>query len=392
MRIKLFLFALFCATFSLQAQEYFPVNDGVKAGENTNFTVFKNARIHVDPTTTIDKGMFAVRDGRITAIGKSIKVPANAVVIDLEGKEIYPSFIDLFTNFGIEKPEGGGGSPYSGNPQYDASREGYYWNDHIRPDITALQNFKYSLPDAEKLQKLGFGTVNTHTPDGIIRGTGMLVALNSEGTAGDRILNQRSAQYLSFEKSALSKQAYPSSLMGAMALIRQAYLDADWYAKGNAKNTDLALEALTENKNLVQIFKADNLLNQLRADKVGDEFGLQYVILGSGREFEKIDEIRATNATFIVPLDFPEPFDMEDPYLSSFASLGDMKEWNQAPANLKMLEEAGVPFILTSYNSDDKFKENLLKAIEYGLNKETALAALTTVPARLIGQEGKLGT
>src|SRR5690606_1586555 len=219
---------------------------------------------------TIENGMFAVRDGKITAIGKSIKVPANSIVIDLKGKEVYPSFIDLFTSFGIEKPERQGGSAYSGNPQYDASREGYYWNDHIRPETVALENFKYSLNDAKKLQKLGFGAVNTHTPDGIIRGTGMLVTLNSEGTAGDRILNQRSAQYLSFEKSAKSRQVYPSSLMGAMALLRQTYLDADWYAKGGSKTKDLALEALNRNKGLVQIFKADDLLSELRADKVGD--------------------------------------------------------------------------------------------------------------------------
>ena len=202
MKLKILFCLLFCASLSSQAQEYFPKNDGVKAGENTNFTVFTNAIIHVDPTTTIENGMFAVRDGKITAIGKSIKVPANSIVIDLKGKEVYPSFIDLFTNFGIEKPERQGGSAYSGNPQYDASREGYYWNDHIRPETVALENFKYSLNDAKKLQKLGFGAVNTHTPDGIIRGTGMLVTLNSEGTAGDRILNQRSAQYLSFVNSA----------------------------------------------------------------------------------------------------------------------------------------------------------------------------------------------
>ena len=122
MKSKLLFFFLFCASLSLQSQEYFPKNDGVKAARNTNFTVFKNARIHVNPTTIIDNGMFAVKDGRITSIGKSINVPSNAVVIDLKGKEVYPSFIDLFTHFGIKKPESQ--TRGRGNPQYDASREG----------------------------------------------------------------------------------------------------------------------------------------------------------------------------------------------------------------------------------------------------------------------------
>ena len=391
MKFKFLFCLLFSASLGLQAQEYFPKNDAVKAEVNTNYTVLKNAKIHVDPATVINKGMLAMKDGKVTAVGKSITVPPNSVVIDLKGKEVYPSFIDLYTHFGIEKPKNNGGNPYSGNPQYDASREGYYWNDHVRPETSALETFKYDAKEAENLRKLGFGVVNTHMPDGIVRGTGMLVALNSEGTEGDRILDQESAQYLSFEKSAKSKQVYPTSIMGAIALLRQTYLDADWYAKGNIENKDLALEAFNENRNLVQIFKTDNLLDQLRADKVGDEFGVQYVIVGNGKEFERLDAIKATNATYIVPLDFPKPFDVEDPYMASYASLGDMKEWNQAPANLKMMTDKGIPFTLTAFETKE-FKDNLLKAVEYGLDKEKALAALTTVPAKVIGKENQLGT
>ena len=392
MKIKFLFCVLFSASLSLQAQEYFPKNDAVKAEVNTNYTVFKNAKIHVDPNTTLENAMFAVKDGKITSLGKSIELPANAVVVDLKGKDVYPSFIDLYSSFGIEKPKGGGGNPYSGNPQYDASREGYYWNDHVRPETDALEEFKYDPKAAEELRKKGFGVVNTHMPDGIVRGTGMLVALNSEGTEGDRILDEESAQYFSFEKSAKSKQVYPTSIMGAMALIRQTYLDADWYAKGSADNKDLALEAFNDNRDLVQIFKTNNLLDELRADKIGDEFNVQYVIVGSGKEFERLDAVKKTNATYVVPLNFPKPFDVEDPYMADYASLADMKDWNQAPANLKMMAQKGIPFTITSFDAEKDFRENLLKAIEYGLDKKTALAALTTVPAKVIGQEGKLGT
>ncbi|SDR95384.1 amidohydrolase family protein [Gramella sp. MAR_2010_147] len=390
MKLKLLLLGVFLCIFSVQAQEYFPKNDGVKT-RNTNYTVFKNAKIHVDPQTVINNGMFAIREGKITAVGKSINIPKNSMVIDLKGKEVYPSFIDLYSDFGIPKPkraEGGNG------PQYDASREGYYWNDHIRPDTDAVAQFSFDAKEAKKYHKAGFGVVNTHVPDGIIRGTGMLVALTPEVSEGDRILNDRSSQYLSFDKSVQSRQSYPTSIMGTMALLRQTYLDADWYSKGNADNKDLALEALNDNKNLVQIFTADNLLNELRADKVGDEFGVQYVIVGSGNEYQRLDKIKASNATYIVPLKFPEAYDVEDPYLTGYLSLEEMREWNQAPANLKMLSENKVPFTITTHSIDAEkdFRNNLLKAIEYGLSKEAALASLTTVPAKTIGQSGKLGT
>lgn len=390
MKFKFLMYFLILTGFGLQAQEYFPKNDGVKS-VNTNYTVFKNAKIHIDPNTVIENGMFGIKDGKITAIGKSIKIPNNSVQIDLEGKEVYPSFIDIYSEFGIKKPakaESG-----NGQPQYDSSREGYYWNDHIRPETGSAKHFNYDKEEAEKLQKIGFGAVNTHIPDGIIRGTGMLVALNTEGTVGARILKDRSAQYISFEKSVQSRQSYPTSIMGAMALLRQTYLDADWYSKENTLNKDLSLEALNRNKDLIQIFKTDNLLDVLRADKVGDEFGIQYVIFGSGNEFERLDEVKNTNATLIIPLDFPDAFDVENPFLANYASLQDMKRWNQAPANLKMLAQKEIPFILTTYNLKDekKFKTNLLKAIGYGLDKKAALAALTTVPAKILGQENKLG-
>ncbi|MDR5589851.1 amidohydrolase family protein [Christiangramia sp. SM2212] len=389
MKLKLLILGVFLGVFSMQSQEYFPKNDGVKT-RNTNYTVFKNAKIHVDPQTTIENGMFAIKEGKITSVGKSINVPKNSIVVDLKGKEVYPSFIDLYSEFGISKPkraEDGNG------PQYDASREGYYWNDHIRPETNAVSQFSFDSKEAEKYHKAGFGVVNTHVPDGIIRGTGMLVALTPGVSEGDRILNDRSSQYLSFDKSALSRQSYPTSIMGTMALIRQTYLDADWYAKGNADNKDLALEALNANKGLVQIFSTDNLLNELRADKVGDEFGIQYVIVGSGKEYQRLDKIKESNATYIVPMSFPEAYDVEDPYLTSYLSLSEMKEWNQAPANLKMLSEKNVPFTITTHSIDAEkdFRNNLLKAIEYGLSKEAALASLTTVPAQTIGQSNKLG-
>ncbi|MBZ9730293.1 amidohydrolase family protein [Salegentibacter sp. JZCK2] len=391
MRVRLLLCLVFLVSLQAKAQEYFPKNDGVK-NPQTNYTIFKNAKIHLSPQETIESGMFVVKDGKITAIGKSVDEPTNSVVIDLEGKEVYPSFIDLYSSFGIKEPEEAGSG--NGQPQYEASREGYYWNDHIRPETDAVQTFNYDEKAASSLHKAGFGAVNTHVPDGIIRGTGMLVALNPEGTEGDRILKDRSAQYLSFDKSKQSRQSYPTSIMGAMALIRQAYLDADWYGKGKSKNKDLALEALNRNKNLTQIFATDNLLDALRAGKIGNEFNIDYVILGDGKEYERLQEIKETGSTFIVPLNFPDAFDVENPFMAEKLTLAEMKAWNQAPANLKMLAENDIPFTITAHDLGDEkdFRDNLIKAVNYGLSKEDALAALTTTPAQILGEGNRLGT
>jgi imidazolonepropionase-like amidohydrolase len=381
---KLLLLLFFLSLNTSYAQDYFPTDAGVKTTDNT-LVAFTNATIYVTPEKILKNGTLLIENGKIINVGKSVKIPKGAKIVNLLGKTMYPSFIDLYSDFGIKKPKKV--AARSRSRQYEASREGYYWNDHIRPDIDPVKDFSFDAKKAKELINAGFGVVNTHLQDGIIRGNGLLIALNPNSSNAYRVLDTKSAQYLSFSKSAMSKQAYPGSRMGAMALLRQTYNDASWYAQGNMKNKDLALEALNNNKNLVQIFETGNLLDALRADKVGDEFGIQYTIVGSGDEFERISEIKNTNANFIIPINFSDAYDVSNPLLAQQISLRDMRKWNQEPSNLKVLSENGVNFALTtrSLKSVKSFHKNLQKAIKYGFNKEKALASLTTIPATIIG-------
>ncbi|MEO9569872.1 MAG: amidohydrolase family protein [Polaribacter sp.] len=386
MRKLLLFFSLF-VVFSLQSQEYFPTNTGVKT-TNNKIVALKNATIYVTPQKVLKKSTIVLKDGKVLAIGKSVSIPKGTKVIDLAGKSIYPSFIDVYSNFGITKPKSNRVRRRSERPQYDASRKGFYWNDHVRPETKAANSFIFDQKKAKDYLKAGFGVVNTHLQDGIVSGNGMLVALNPNSSDAYRILDNVSAQYLSFSKSVLSKQAYPTSKMGSMALLRQMYLDAKWYEDGNAKNKDKSLEALNANKNLLQIFNAGSWLDVLRADKIGDEFNIQYTILGGGDEYERIHEIKKTNASLIVPISFQNAYDVSNPLIAKHIALSDMRKWNQDPSNLKVLEKNGINFALTTHKlkSISVFHKNLQKAIKYGFSKEKALAALTTIPADLLGK------
>jgi len=388
---KTLLFAFLICALHTFAQENVPKNDGVKT-INSNYTALTNAKIHTSPTQVIENGTLVIKDGKIVAVGTNVSIPKNAVITDLSGKSIYPSFIDLYSTFGVEKPKRPSGN--SRRPQYDAKREGYYWNDHIRADQSAIDNFKYDDKEAKKLMEAGFGVVNTHIEDGIIRGTGTLIALNSEGSDANRILKEQSVQYLGTSKSATSRQAYPTSIMGAFALLRQVNMDAKWYASGAAKETDRTLEAFNRNKNQVQIIEAGSKINALRLDKIGDQFNTQYVFVGGGDEYEYIKDIKATNGTFILPLNFPDAYDMGNPFLASSVDLASLREWNQKPHNPKILADNNVNFALSTYKLKEakKFMPNLLKAIEAGLSKEKALAALTTIPAQILGKSNTLGS
>lgn len=380
---------IFMCSMPILGQDYFPNNSGV-ATKNTNYTLFKNATIYASPTNVIKKGSLLIKEGKVVSVGKNVKEPKNATVVDLSGKFIYPSFIDMYTSFGVKKPERVRGN----GPQYDASRSGFYWNDHIRPEQEAMYLFKYDNKTAKGMQNLGFGAVNTSIQDGIVRGTGALIALNDQGDNSVRVLDPSSAQFLSFSKSVQSRQSYPTSLMGSMALLRQMYNDAKWYENGNSSTTDLALEALNRNHNLPQIFEAGSRSNIMRADKVGDQFNIQYIVVGGGDEYERVAEVKATNAAIILPLDFQKAYDVEDPFLASTLSVSDMRSWNQGPYNPAILEKNGIAFALSTHGLKNvkDFKANLMTAISRGLSKETALKALTTVPAALLGKSDVLGT
>jgi len=379
---------IFMCSFSLFAQDYFPSNSGVIAN-NSNYTAFTNATIHVSPTEVIDNGTLLIKEGKVVSVGTSVSIPKNTTTIDLSGKSIYPSFIDMYTTFGVTKPKRGGNGP-----QYAASRSGFYWNDHIMPEQDVMASFKYDAKAASEMHKLGFGVVNTHMPNGIVRGTGALIALNNNADNSKRVVDGETTQHLSFSKSVTSRQSYPSSIMGSMALLRQMYNDAKWYADGNIDTKDLSLEALNGNKNLLQIFEAGSRANLMRADKVGDAFKIQYTIVGGGDEYERIAEVKASSATLILPINFRLAYDVDNPFLASTLSLSDMRSWNQEPHNPRLLSENGIQFALTTHGLKAKktFKTNLMKAIESGLSKQKALEALTTIPAGLLGKSDVLGT
>ena len=392
MKLKYLMVAVaFLCAIPLTSQDYFPKNDGVKA-ENNNYTALTNARIYVTPTQIIENGILLIKDGKVVSAGTSVNIPPNSVQVDLNGKSIYPSFIDVYSKFGVEQPKrpsGGGRSP-----QYDPTREGFYWNDHIMPEADAINSYKYDEKSAKSLREAGFGIVNSHIQDGIARGSGVLVALKAEANEAERIVDDNSAQYFSFDRSVIKGQSYPTSLMGAMALLRQMYNDASWYSKGMVDTKDRSLEALLENRSMVQVFAAGNAGNILRADKIGDAFGIQYAILGGGNEFELIDEIKSANAKLIIPVNFPDAYDVSDPFQADYVSLKDMRFWNQAPSNPKVLADNGVPFSFTLHElkSPSTLKEKIGKAIEYGLSEAKALEALTLAPATLLGKTDLIGT
>ncbi len=391
---KIILAALFLPILILNskissAQQTFPVN-GVH-DEREGYYAFINATIAVDYKTLLSNATLLIHDGKIVAVGNAVTIPAGVTEIDCKGKFIYPSFIDLFSNYGIVKTETQNNNQQG--PQFISNKSGAYnWNQAIMPEVNGVDFFHGDEKQAENLRSLGFGAVLTHRMDGIMRGTGAVVLAGNESD-NEMIVRGNVASFYSFNKGT-STQDYPSSLMGSIALLRQTFYDAQWYKSGGSnEEKNISLEALNSQLSLPQIFQVDNDLSILRADKIGDEFGIKFIIKGAGDEYKRLDEIKTTSVALIVPINFPKPYNVNDPNDADLISLEEMMNWEQAPANLFRIDKAGINFCITKQGcSDDAFWKNLRKAIAYGLNPADALKALTYTPAQLSGEWNNLGS
>ena len=375
---------------TIYGQDYFPTNSSVKTS-NEPFQAIVNATVVLSPGNLIENGTVLFRNGKIIDVGQNISIPKNTVVHDKKGLYVYPSFIDVTTSFGVKAPTRASSSGRSAS--YEASREGYYWNDHILSDFNAASAFNYDTKTAKTLRAHGFGVVNTHRNDGIHRGTSVVVALDDQSNNSYRIINSNAAEQLSFSKSAQYNQSYPGSVMGAMALIRQFYYDLDWYKKGGSNSKDLAIEAAIKNYSLPKIFYAENKLNVMRAVKISKELGLNFSVVSTGLEFENISELAQHNPTLIVPVSFPKAFDLTDLNIVEKLTLQQLRRWNQAPSNLSVLEKNNISFAITPQGTKnaEEFMSNIQKAISYGLSENKALEALTTQPAKILNMQSKVG-
>ena len=371
------------------AQVTFQTN-GVKDDATTPH-LFINATIHVSPESEIANGFILIKEGRIVKVGEGTgeKLAKGAVVHDLKGRHVYASFIDPYSTYGVKQPEKKKKENHA--PQLVSEKNGAYaWNDALNPEASAAELFKPDEKKGEELRKLGFGATVSLVDDGIAKGTSACVLLG-DGPAQQNLLHGNVAANYSFKKGT-SNQNYPSSLMGSIALLRQTYMDAEWHA-GNVdplKEKNLGLEAWNEIQDLPQVFSVTDPLSTFRADKVGDEFGVQYIIKGTGKEYRRLDAIKASGASMIIPLKFPDAFDVEDPYDAMLVDYSDMLDWELAPHNARMLKEKGVEFSFTTAGLTEaaSMNEAVNAALEAGLDSVDALAAWTTIPAKMMGLEG----
>ena len=416
-----------------------PPANGPRRADAT-WVALTNCTVHVAPGRTLQRATVVFRDGVITRVIEEERVtmpkgdktmvevipadpPPGAFAIDCTGLHVYPGFIDPYVEVDAPAPAG------------DASTK--HWSPKVTPQRSALDGAGVDAATAESLRKLGFTTAVISPKGGVFRGTSAVVSLakpaDDASAARPPVYMDRVYQSVAFELGG----GYPSSQMGAIALIRQTLLDADWQQearkagetiepncldalgtppfRGGSSDSPQASGTNATNKTAAErrgtqsqtplLFTTDDELEALRCIKIADEFSRPFLLLGSGTEYQRLAALDAAlrvkhvnkpmfRSTLLLPLNFPKAPDVASIGKAETIELRELMHWEQAPTNPRRVAASGLGFALTTAKLRDKgdFRKNLQTAIKHGLTEEQALQALTVTPAQLFGLAGTLGT
>ena len=380
-------------------------------------------KVVVKPGETLDNATVVIRDGYIEAVGKNITAPADARIWDAKGLTIYAGFIESYLPLGqTNQPIStsgtksinavsltAGGVNFFGAPgqRTDVGQRGAgYEISKVAPETRAARGYSPDKKVIDPLRELGFTTAVIVPTRGIVRGTSALVAL-AEFDPNEVIVKPDVFQHIAFETHEEDESAYPGSLMGTIATVRQSFLDAqhygldqaDWQKKSQGRKRpefDPSLESLAPAAGGKQrvLFEPGSVLMVDRAARVARELKLDFAIVSCGQEWRRPDLAKEAGATFIVPVNFPNlpKLPSEDDWEQ--VTLDNLRAWDWAAENPALLSQQKLDIALTTYSLADKkvFRKNVKAAVERGLSEDDALAALTTIPAKLCGVEKQLGT
>ena len=372
MRRILFVFGLLIG-LSVMAQE----QSALQYSAAKRYAVFVK-EVQLTPSNSMKNATILFEGDRIVDVKEGKVSPKGYIFVDRGEAFAYPGFIDMYSDYGVKVqklPKKDLGAQYT-----TLEKQENYWNDAIRTHISAGDWFEANSKDADELRKAGFVTVNTHHADGLSRGASAVVNLGGENP----LINQSASAVYSLDKGT-SGMDYPSSLMGVFALYRDYFNDIEWY-KSNELNNNLTLNAAKGLQKSPALILADDAQNILRVEKIFKGKHSNRVVYSDGDAY-KVLAYLPKDVVHLTSLNFPSPVALQSAYDASLLNLEDMKHWEFAPVNAKMLTDNGyqVAFTHTGVKKSDDFLANLNKAVAYGLSTSKALAALTTVPAKSLG-------
>ncbi len=360
---------------------------GVTA-EETSVVAIKAGTIYPVSSAPIRDGIILIRDGKIEAVGKNLKIPEGAEVIDAKDKVVIPGLIDAFTT--LAEPTGDD-------------------EESVTPDIRAVDGFNFY---GEYRRMLAGGVTTVYISPGqrrLVGGIGSVVKLAGDSVA-KRIIKDKSALRITIGELPKNPPALwnppvppdpchpmvpeekqlPTTRMGEMAVLRNVFGQAQQYLNDRPRKIDWKMESLLPvlTRKLPVRINCHNAQDIRSAILFSEVFNLRLIIEGGTEAYNVINQIKWSDAPVVVTGAF-EPGRQYSKDDTMDIMLGRVN-----PANARLLAEAGIKFALSAPTDqtigDLQFVAGY--AVSQGLTPEEALKAVTITPAEILGIAERTGS
>jgi len=372
----------------------------------------RGARLVTAAGAPIPSGTIVIRNGLIEAVGAAVQPPADATVIDGANMTVYPGLIDMGNAAGLDVQV-----PANAPDTLRTSEDVERWKRSVifRPELEAADHVRPDAPELSRLAATGVTTVLATPPGVIVKGQSALVNVAgpvdepqigavADPRRGLQIVRTPVALHVEFPGN-IRGEGYPVSLLGAIAFVRQSFLDAqhqqleeqryDKLKTGVSRPVyDKSLDALQPALagRIPVAFEADLAREIRRALAMAQEFKLDPMITGAHEADQVAAELKARNARVIYSLNFPARAralapDADEP-------VRELRLRAQAAKTPAALDKAGVPFAFASSGLREPrdFVRNAARAVKEGLSADAAIRALTINAATIAGAASRLGS
>ena len=346
-----------------------------------------NGKVVTVTGETYEKGTVLVENGKITAVGADLAIPAEAEIINAEGMWVTPGLIDCHTHISnFNEPRTNPSVPLDGNEM----------SDPITPQVRAMDAvnpYDYAI---DVVRQAGFSTVCILPGSAnLIGGTGICIKLRNAHTAEEMIIP--GTEQMKFAMGENPKRCYgtdrklPMTRMGVAALVRETLYKAKVYSDklkaaetdpSKAPEPDFKLDALVpvvrgEIRCRIHAHRSDDVMTAIR---YAEEFGLDYTIEHCTEGHMIVDALKARNVRCTI-----------GPHLCSPTK---QELWNMSIENSGILANAGITISLTA---DEGSRTAYLPAtigllMRNGLSEEDAFKGVTINPAKTLGLEDRVGS
>lgn len=404
----LFALAVCCCSFATPAQEQSGLSRSAglaHAGEPRIFAI-RGARIVTVSGPAIDKGTVVVTNGIITAVGTDPTIPPDAAVIDGAGLTVYPGLIDAGTTVGLPTAESAGPPAERGRGPRGPVPAKISTGPQDRPLTMPWRVAANELnPDDARIadwRSAGFTTALVQPEGGILPGQGSVIDFGDE-PAGEMVVKPLATLPIAFETTG-SFASFPSSLMGAIAYVRQVFIDTRWYQDADPiyaahpagvehppydRTEQVVGQVLKENEPI--LLPANDRLAIYRAIRLANEWQIHAAMYGAQYGYEMAGEIAASKMPVFVNVNWPHLQKDADP---TEVTLRELRFWDHAPSSPAALSKAGVLYAFYSggLKNPKEILKDVKKAIDAGLSSDDALKAMTINPAQMLGVADRMGS